>query len=456
MSREMEWYMENGNKIDKISPDIFLPDEYKIDDVRPELYNLEDEFSKTKKNRDIIPFLILFFFVAVLISLSFLLIYYLQNKNKKMSVDIEDFQDLNLLEILNTVKGYEKDLLALKDEVTELEKLRDLLIKDIKDDITKKINFIKHKKISQKDKNEKTKELKDEERERIKKVNEEYNSQIAAKKEKIEEISTKLKSFEESTLRSIKESNIVLDENSDAEDIQIKKISEKYERKLREETDFYKKKLERTESYYKNLTDTLILKYNPVITEPKIKELIEVTTDENFGFNFKIKEDDPYLNSFLIDMRKMQNDLLLLEKEFEDIPYENSVPLLIKKISYLQKKIMNIYEEIAYNLLIQKYNLEKENEENIKKSKGYYNAFLYLVNKDPNYGYIIDPSNHNDVLFIKNESKTINPNDTKTIVRDGSEIGKIQFFVDNNNLKAKIINVKENQKIMPFDRIDLR
>jgi len=454
----MEWYMDNGNKIEKISPDIFLPDEYKLEETKPELYNLEEEFIKTRKNRDILPFLFFFFFIGVISFLSFFLIYYIQNKNKKMSIDIEDFQDLNLLEILNTVKGYEKDLIDLKDEVAELEKTRDLLLKDVKEDITKKINFLKHKKMSQTDKNKRIAELREEEKARLKKINEEYNDKIAIKKQKVDEISLKLKSFEESTLRSIKEIDIATDENSDIHDLEIKKISEKYEKRLREETDYYKNKLERTENYYKNLTETLILKYNPIIDDPQIKKLIESDIDENLKIEFKIGVNDIIISDKKIieDLRKNQDNLVLLEKQFEEIPYENSIPLLLKKIFYLEKKIINIYEEIVYILLTQKQNLEKENESNLKEIERYHNAFIYLVNKNPEYGYIIDSSNPNDVIFIKNENKIINSGDKKAILRDGTEIGTIEFYMDNNNLKAKIIYIKEKQNILPFDIIELK
>jgi len=454
MPEKLEWYMENGDKIENISPDIFLPEEYKIEETKPELYNLEEEFVKTKKNKDILPFIFFIFFVIVLIFLSFLLIYYIQNKNKKMSIDIQDFQDLNLLDILNTVKGYEKDLLNLKDEVVELEKLRDMLIKDIKDDLTKKINALKHKKISQKDKNQKIEELRNQERERIKSVNEEYNTKIKEKKEKIDQISSKLKSFEASTLRNIKESALI-EENLDPTDIEIKKVAEKYEKKLRDETDFYKSKLDRTENYYKNLIDTLILKYNPVITDAKIKELIEGDIDTNAIFNFKLNEQNFKSNS-LLELRKMQEEIGILQKELGDIPYENSVPFLIKKINELEKKIVNIYEDIVYNLLIEKSNLEKENASIIKQSNSYYSAFLYLVGKDPDYGYIIDPSNINDIVFIKNENKTVNSGDKKYIIRENKQIGTIEFYSFNDNLKAKVISINEGEKILPFDKINLK
>ncbi|HBE76167.1 MAG TPA: hypothetical protein DDW65_00030 [Firmicutes bacterium] len=117
--------MEPGNKImnDISSKDYFLQNslaEYE----QPNIYSLEEEFAKAKKNRDIKPYLIFFGFILLLIVATIFTGYYLEEKSRQIKVDISEFEDLRLKETLDLAKAKEAEL---NRKTTELDsKAREL------------------------------------------------------------------------------------------------------------------------------------------------------------------------------------------------------------------------------------------------------------------------------------------------------------------------------------------
>jgi DNA repair exonuclease SbcCD ATPase subunit len=104
--------MESGNKItqhDLSSKEYFLKNslaEYE----QPNIYSLEDEFAKTKKNPDRKPYLIFFGFIFFLVLSTILVTHFLDVKSKQISIDISDFEDLRLKETLSAAKEKGQEL----------------------------------------------------------------------------------------------------------------------------------------------------------------------------------------------------------------------------------------------------------------------------------------------------------------------------------------------------------
>ena len=66
-------------------------------------YNLEEEYEKTKKNKSLFSFLILAGCLVVVIFVSWGLKRYINQKNENITVNLEEFDNLNLKGLLDSV-----------------------------------------------------------------------------------------------------------------------------------------------------------------------------------------------------------------------------------------------------------------------------------------------------------------------------------------------------------------
>jgi hypothetical protein len=120
------------NKIKKnVTPSgsIFLPEEIRNNDSRTKVYSLEAEFEKTKKNKNYKLYMVLFIFVALVVGLSLIFTYWLKRKEGKIAINIEDFEDMRLKEMVDSVRnrGGNIDFLRIQLQIKEIEGLSKIL-----------------------------------------------------------------------------------------------------------------------------------------------------------------------------------------------------------------------------------------------------------------------------------------------------------------------------------------
>ncbi len=101
---------------------------------KPAIYSLEEEFAKTKRNRDVKPLLIFLGFILSLVGITFGTVRYLDHQSKQISIDISDFEDLRLKEALSEAMEKEEELRGANADLERYEYALLTLIKDKKAD----------------------------------------------------------------------------------------------------------------------------------------------------------------------------------------------------------------------------------------------------------------------------------------------------------------------------------
>ena len=121
--------MANGNKVKKQvtkKSSNFLPEEIKDLEGKGEVYSLENEYAKTKKNRNYKLYLFILSFIAAVVFLTMLFTDYLKRETENYSVNINEFQDLRLKEALksaNTELGNDNTSKDIKPSTVHFTKL---------------------------------------------------------------------------------------------------------------------------------------------------------------------------------------------------------------------------------------------------------------------------------------------------------------------------------------------
>jgi len=180
--------MDNENKVEEGSSlpparrgvDMFLRD-LQVEMAEKELYNLDEEFAKTKKNKSTVFWLTLTVFVAFFAVLALLITWYIQNETRKVAVNIQSFEDVNLKDVLDKSKEYEGQMRFAKRELTEINAEKASAADSIRTDYEQRITLVQASRLSQEEIDRQVRSLKAERDRALANSAAKYDAQIAEK-----------------------------------------------------------------------------------------------------------------------------------------------------------------------------------------------------------------------------------------------------------------------------------
>ncbi len=386
--------MDNDDKVKDIvvkSKKIFLKDELDKYAEKPQIYSLEDEFSKTRYNKNYKLYIFISLFIGLIILSTFLITGYIQRS--KDTFKLQSFEDFKLQELFNTVKKNETKLKLINEKISQLRL-----------ELQKKLNNVKSKK----------------EKRKLEKI---YNRRIRVLVRRRAKIQKEIDKYDKKLQETI----------SKAEEM-VNNFKKLHKIQMREQK------------------NRLTLKYNPYFTSPSLINILryKVPSVDKFSlyyFSPVITKEKIMSENEFNDFRKMISAQSKLIERLNKIPYRNSVAPALRKIFYLNNNIINTYENLWYRLV--GANIKKS--EIISR---YNFAFNELADKEGENGYIIDAENPDDILVFINKKINIKNNDIALVFRTEDEyIGKIKLFKTDNYIKAKLIETATNKSLQPFDKI---
>ncbi len=418
----------------------FLPEEIANIDGGAEVYSLEDEFEKTRKNKNWMVVLIVFIFVAVIVALTVFVTWYSREKDKKIDVSIEDFEDLRLKEALNSARLMENNLQIRRNNLhVVLIEMKNKIL-EVNNRYLARENAVLDRNLGAASTREKIAELRKAETAEVEAIKLQYNSRIEQEKRIINEIEREKIAMERELARESKRIGRVGDDDR------------VYAVKMKNLSDSHTTGVSALNDYYDRYTKYVVLKYNPLITSGEIKASMDKYS--NGSQEKKLREYDEIFSRENIWSRKGYDDLRgmigeqdMLLQRMQGANYQNSVPPLLMSIENLASLIVNDYENLWFGLVVKIKSKNSEIED--------YRAALDAVLKEkPESGYIISAANPAKISIHINRLITVREGDTGQVFRsDDKYIGKIEFYRTPEGMRAKVISLAGNNKMRPFDRI---
>ena len=435
--------MANDNEVKKdLTPfgSKFLPAEISNIDGISEVYSLENEFAKTKKNKNWLVFVIVLVFILLIAAFTTIFTYYTGEKDKNIDISISEFDDLRLKEILNSSRLAENNIQIRNNELQNLLVEMKNRILEVNNRYLAKENSILDKSTSSSVKRERINELKNSELSEINGIKAQYESKISEKRNQINRIEAEKRAEEIKLEKAKKGLGNIGDEN---------KI---YAMKMKSLSDASQSGLTGMADYYNRYVNYLILKYNPVFSAGDLKSNIDKNSKTNEVKNLREYEDlfqkeNVISRKRFDDLRIKINEHDFLIQRLIGVGYENSVPPALKSIDNLSSSIVNDYENLWYGLVstVKQKNTQIED----------YKVALDAVLKErPESGYIISAENPSKISIHINRLLTVKEGGTGLVFRtDDKYIGKIEFYRTADGLKAKVVSLAGSNKMRPFDRI---
>lgn len=479
MPERMERHMDNDDKIKDLvaqSKRHFL----RAQDIRSAArqdYKLDEEFAKTKRNRNPFVALAIVIFVGIFTAGAVLVTLYIQEESKNVPVNIEDFADVNLKEVLDRAKKLENNLQVARRELQDLIAERDRKIEAVRVKAEQDIAILDQMSLSSAEKERRTANIQQEAEEEVASIEEAYADSIAAKEQEIAEIEEALAAYDSQMVEQAKKQEEVLNNQQKKFELQMQETTEYYETQLAELKEQKNQEITNLKEYqeeyaeqvtrryeseiaalhrnYQNQIAQLIRKYNPVFTDGSVVSVLEqqVPAPERDFVLHRYRSvlaqegliSAARFNTLRGDIQKTSVVMDRLKK----VPYEKSVPQAFEQVEARGNRTVKIYEEMWYNLAL---NLEKK----IQKIDEYNHALNYLIKNSRENGYLLDVRDPKRITVFIDELLQVKEGDTGYVFRkDYEPLGTIRFYYDEDDELVASLVEKESadSTFSPFDKI---
>lgn len=456
--------MDNDNKINELQKaqthkevQLFLKDELKnLSYSKAAQYNLEEEYARTKqhKNRSVVIILCV---CAVVVSLLVVgLTLFITSQNRKIKVNIDTFNDLNLRALLNSA-GRTESLYASALQAKEM------LVSQRDDELNaadqKRENDLyvlrTVSKVSSKDAiARKTLQIQEEYKKSIKSIREKYEPEIQAADAKIAEIKEKLSGYDSEKLSAAQADEAVLDSQKQLNDIQIRNLEKKYQNRIselktqmilqqREAVKQQREAVEKVRKTYQAKIDLLdpdarsqSALQDQIILETGIPKNAVSTAEIQFNSRFEpsdylsqFKSPSEVFSSSVKNAAVYLDDLNTIANRFSTIPLENTIRHYVPAMQRLAFSITTEMAQAQKQMQTQIDGLETEISQKNAQISEFQDTFEEICLSDkisPAQACIINSSDKNNLkLYVANSAKALVPPEIQTFdaqIRDGKRI----------------------------------
>ncbi|MBN2161121.1 MAG: hypothetical protein JW807_17170 [Spirochaetes bacterium] len=421
----------------------FLPEEIHDLEAGGQVYVLEEEFARTRKNRNYRLYLFILAFVAVIAGGVLLFQLYRDWRDSAVEVDIADFEDLRLKEVMSSVRrrGSSIELLRMDLQAVEIAML-DKMLKVRRECHLKEMDVLGEG-LSDSETNPIIARIRSECDARLKRIAASYRVWMKRKRAEIWALE-EAREKEEAELAK---------KDADERVSNADRLYELHLKKLREKQESAADAMKR---YYDDYTDFIIQKYNPVFDAQPLSGIILSKPGPSLAAGGFLKDYDPLLGEYgtsaddFAAIRKKIDDQSLLLERLMRVPYKNSVPPALRAIDGLSGSIVSDYENLWSRLVL-----------GLSGARGLLDGYAYgydfVLKAKREHGVVIDPRDADNILVYMSRSLDIAEGAPATVYNGNKPVGTVRLFRDREGaFRAKLVSLaKKGASVQPTNRIIL-
>ena len=226
--------MDNEDKVKALivrSKNLFLKDIQKDMD-KSELYNLDEEFAKTKKNRSPVVWLSIVIFIVVFVGIAVLVNAKIQKESRNIAVSIEAFEDVNLREVLDKAKQYDRELTEARRRLQDLIDTMEGEIEQMESSMNRQIDVLKTRNMTTAARNREIAALEAKFNTDSEAVREKYRPSIEAIEREIAVIEEKIAGYDSKMVAMAREQEEVLNNQQRLYEIRQQETIDYYEAQI--------------------------------------------------------------------------------------------------------------------------------------------------------------------------------------------------------------------------------
>ncbi|URA09936.1 GumC domain-containing protein [Thermospira aquatica] len=428
----------------------FLAEDIAYEGERPPLYILEEEFAKTKKNRPYFLYFIMFLVSVVVVAFSLFVTKWYREKASKIEVQVADFQDLNLKEVL---ASYAKSLDELSQAKFELDALRqeyrDFQARVRQRRLQEEL-LLEQQDLSEEEKLTRLAQIATNAQQELKKLDEKYLPQIEEKQKRVAELEQTSSQYQKEVKGAAGKMRAV-DDTRQVYEARLKQQQEYYQNQLNEQKRRYEREKEDLKKYYEKLMQTIVMRYNPLFTTQELQEALQYRVDIKTPLPVWADVIKQHRLGFSVDelYRQVRYQETIM-KRLLLVPYTNSVALAIPQVYRLSLALRNEYEnlgKVVGGVLSEREQLWKRINDGLVR----------VARERGEIGLVI--SSQQPALVVIDPIYAVKTGDIGYIFRQDSQmIAKVQFRLSNyQSIFVEPIEWYDTKKeFQVFDRVVLK
>lgn len=458
--------MDNDHKMKhhEENENVFLKNAIVESGGAPELYSLEKEFSRTRREKKQTAYILLALFLLGIVGASYLFSVIIQSRFQKTDINISDFEDLNLEELLGSAKKVEYKLNQARSELSDLEKQRQEKIYQVRDAISREKQLVLNSgDLSSAEKNEKISGLDKLEKLRIDNVETQYDQRISAKKVEIADLEVEYNEMDAEVMKSAEKTETVMNSYQKLYELQMQKMKKDHDEEMRQLQKEHDAELKRIEKYNQQLQELLVLKYNPrfsvrqVLKESGIPDAVSQATPRYTGSAQIFPQTWDYLPVLgsegiysLNDYQQLRREQMYVEAilaRLDAIPYTNSVQPALDELIYLYNLNVNDYEHLWYNTAVRL-------NEKIQLLDYYRWALQSYAADNRESGYILDARDSKKIIAFIDDIYRVQAGDQAVVFRgDQQFIARISLTPLKDSYQVQVLEQSPTNRIKSLDKI---
>jgi hypothetical protein len=430
------------------------------------VYNLDDEFVKTKRNRSFFVAGVTIATIVVLSIVALTVTEIIRRKTANAPVDVKPFAELNLKDILDTAKRNESELEQARLELSGVQGQIGSEIDSIDKDYQGSVAAIKARGLPKAEENRRLAAASNEADRKKRAVRARYADELELKRARVGETQERVDSYDRRLSDQNRAQQDMLDNQSRLFGIEKKKLAEAYEGRIANLEAARQRDAETMKRQREEITASLTDRFNPIFDDERSKSLLvgwkePPSYDVPADFPTSLMADSVLDEKAISDLESSYNDYLHLSTELRGVSYVNSVPGTLARMENELRSAT-----LAYRAALAKAGgaLEERDakiaalEARAKAAEGalerYKWATSQYVLENREGGYIIDPRDPEKILVAINPAIPVSAESQGFIIRSGDRaIATIRFYVESAQLRARVVSILPGETIKPFDAV---
>ena len=446
--------MDNEREIKDLenTRDFFLRKDLAELHKKREYYDLEKEFSETRKNKKLWVVWLVLGIVAVLTLTAYLITKGVQKKSKTYELELDEFQDVNLGELLDEVKKIEEEMRIAEQDLAALVAEKNNKIRDVNNAADNELKLLDTKKLGKAEKNRRIDAVEQERAAQLQAIDSKYDPIIEEQRQKYALIEERKQRYDSRQVESARNQETLLNNQKQLYEIEKKSLIEEYEKDLASQKEEYEARLAEMKSFLDEYDTNIKLLYDPVFTGEKNVKLMNAPIDEDRRrtnlppFNPLYYPESIVTHKELEDLDAQLRDIRYLIDLVYSIPFDNSVETVLRQIDYRILKFLDSFKKISDKVAAQT---------ELGNSYGY--AFESVVRETGGQGIILDPRDPRAIVIYLDPVITVPEGTEAYLFRlDEQLVGRIMIYRNGDGLeRARLLEVTRGFEPRPFDKIIL-
>ncbi|HCM28963.1 MAG: hypothetical protein A2Z99_11640 [Treponema sp. GWB1_62_6] len=454
-------------------------------------YDLISEYRKTRKNRSALVPLLIIAVITVFILASFLVTRSIDSQSRKVAVGIDNFQDLNLRDLLDLAKKSVDELDASVRELAGVEASLQSELDGLSIARAAALSVADAMGLSPSDLSRRRAAITAEYGAKQQALRNAYAPRIAAKRQEVSAFQERVAAYDAGSLEQARKQQESLDNERQLFELEQKKLTDFYEGRLEELQRTLKTEkadgAARLESAIRDLTKRyerelaeMVAKFNPVLGDARSVALL-AAADPALprptvpSAPAAAPKGSPIGLEAIRATASRYDDLHYLIGRLRDVPYINSIPPALAAAdaagAELARGYAGLLSESSSAIVLREQRIAERDQRIVERDqrivranealaaeKARLDSYAYALSRyargESDAGLIVDARDSSRVLVFIDPAYQIADGMTAWVFRSADEpIAELRFKKTGDELVARVEKMEEGQEIQPFDRI---